>query len=323
METRIFTTAVTDPHINLAVEEYLLDAAAGQCTLFLWQNANTVVIGANQNAWKECRTRQLEDEGGKLARRITGGGAVYHDLGNLNFSFILPAECYDLHRQLEVILRAVKALGADGEFSGRNDLTAGGRKFSGNAFCHRKHASLHHGTLLVNVDMDKLTQYLNVSQVKIQSKGIDSVRSRVVNLSELAPITIDSMRGALIKSFNAEYGDAPVKSADDLQLLPEVQKLIDKQRSWQWRYGNTLDFDAVLENRFSWGCVELCLALKNGIVTQAAVYSDAMDEEYIASLSPCLTGVAFDTKAMAQALSGVSQEPQHAELLLWLDSVKL
>ena len=169
---RILTTHCTDPHKNLALEEVLLTTLPeDQAVLYLWQNRHTVVIGAGQNACAECRVGLLESEGGTLARRSSGGGAVYHDMGNLNFSFLVPRADYDVARQLKVILEAVRALGVEAEPSGRNDLTAGGRKFSGNAFRILKDGALHHGTLLVNVDMGLIGRYLNVSKDKLRAKG--------------------------------------------------------------------------------------------------------------------------------------------------------
>lgn len=190
-----------NPWHNLAVEELLFETLdRDEIVFYLWQNQNTVVIGRHQNAWQECRVKLLEDEGGRLARRSTGGGAVFHDLGNLNFTFVVSREHYDVHRQLEVIRRAVATFGIDTAFTGRNDLvvTSNGAKFSGNAFKFSGNVGLHHGTVLVDADMTKLGRYLVPGSEKLKAKGIESVRSRVCNLAELNPsVTITALIDAM------------------------------------------------------------------------------------------------------------------------------
>ena len=158
------TTDCTDPYRNLAAEKLLTrDVREGECILFLWQNRRTVVIGRNQNAWEECRVRQLEEDGGHLARRLSGGGAVYHDLGNLNFTFAVRKNDYDPEKQSDVIRRAAEKLGIAAERTGRNDLEAGGRKFSGSAYYETRGRCFHHGTVMMDVDTDALAAYLTVS----------------------------------------------------------------------------------------------------------------------------------------------------------------
>ena len=177
-----------DPHRNLATEAYLTETVPEDtCILYLWQNRHTVVIGRSQTAWRECRTTLLEQEGGVLARRLSGGGAVYHDMGNLNFTFSLPTAEYDLRRQQEVLVAACRRLGIPAECSGRNDILTGGRKFSGSSFYHHGGRSFHNGTLLIDVDMEKLGRYLAPSQGKLERKGVASVRSRVVTLTQVQP----------------------------------------------------------------------------------------------------------------------------------------
>ena len=197
-----------NPYKNLAVEEYLFfHCQKEECILYLWQNQHTVVIGRNQNAWAECLTEKLENEGGYLARRLSGGGAVYHDLGNLNFTFLVNKENYNVDRQLEVIQKAVAKFGVCTEKSGRNDILINGRKFSGNAFYKEGSRCYHHGTIMLDVKLDEMSKYLTVSKEKLQSKGVNSVKSRVVNIKELVPdITVDRMKEALREAFEEVYG---------------------------------------------------------------------------------------------------------------------
>lgn len=312
-ETRIVRSTSFNPWWNLAIEEYLLDRVEkDQAILYLWQNQNTVVIGKNQNAWKECRTDLLEGEGGKLARRLSGGGAVFHDTGNLNFTFLVNRENYDLKRQVSVILEAAKSVGIEAEMSGRNDLTVEGRKFSGNAFCFRKSNAYHHGTVLVCADFSKLAGYLKVSEEKIRTKGIQSVQSRVVNLCEYKPsLTIEEMANALAGSFRRIYGGNPPVEVGTDRMDPTVLKELErKYSSWEWRYGEAPDFDIDLDTRFEWGGVEIGLRLENGRVVSASVFSDAMDEAYISRLPKVLEGCVFKSADMAARIKAMEQTPE-------------
>ena len=206
-----------DPYENLALEEALLSRVGeGELILYLWQNESTVVIGRNQNPWKECRTALLAEEGGHLARRLSGGGAVFHDRGNLNFTFLMNEADYDLPRQLTVLERACRSLGIPAQRSGRNDLLAEGRKFSGNAFYKHNGKAYHHGTLMLDVDLERVSRYLSPSKAKLAAKGVDSVRSRVVNLREFVPdLTIDRLADALVDALMDVYAVAPAISRPD------------------------------------------------------------------------------------------------------------
>lgn len=291
-----------DPHENLAIEQVLLESTkAGCCTLYLWQNRNTVVIGRNQNAWKECRTALLEAEGGTLARRLSGGGAVYHDLGNLNFTFLLPSGDYDLDRQLAVIQAACALCGVETERSGRNDLLADGRKFSGNAFYHHAGQSYHHGTLLVNVDRERMGRYLCPSEAKLNAKGVDSVRSRVVNLCELQPkLTVEQLKIALLEAFGTVYG-LPIEPVESNAIpMDRVRELTLRNRSWEWNYGQRLPFDFACERRFPWGEIRIELQVENGIVRHAGVYTDAMDDLLAPTLKDALTDCRFNASALCE-----------------------
>ena len=300
---RIYTGTSFDPHYNLAMEQVLLEGVQpGEMILYLWQNQNTVVIGRNQNAWKECRTTMLAEEGGRLARRLSGGGAVFHDLGNLNFTFLVPTEDYDLDRQLSVIGEAVKSFGIRAEKSGRNDVLAEGRKFSGNAFYQHRGQSYHHGTLLVDVDMDKLGRYLNPSKAKLASKGVDSTRSRVVNLKELAPeMTVESLRQDMENACGAVYGRRPERIAPDGPDAEKVRAYYEINRSFDWLYGRKMAFSFACEERFAWGGLELELLVDEGRVQDCAVYTDAMDHSLAAVLKKTFTGCVFSTEALCAA----------------------
>lgn len=310
-KTSILIGPNLNPYANLAVEEYLLENIdSGEYILFLWQNKNTVVIGKNQNAWKECKTDELSANEGYLARRISGGGAVFHDLGNLNFSFICSKEDYSLENNLRIILDSVKKLDIDAEFSGRNDITSKGRKFSGNAFCYRKNGVLHHGTLLINVNMENLTKYLQVSVDKIKSKGIDSVRSRVVNLKDINNnITIESVKHTLLQTFKEHTKlEYEVLDSNALYGNSTVLKLKERNQTWEWLYGNAPKFDVSFSNRFEWGGLDLLLSLRDGVVQNCTVYSDAMDESFIESIPGILKGCKFDSDDIKTRISKLGTE---------------
>ncbi|MDR1620428.1 MAG: lipoate--protein ligase [Clostridiales bacterium] len=319
MQNSIFFSRQTDPYYNLALEEMFFDAHAGGVLLYIWQNQNTVVIGKHQNAWKECHIALLEDEGGKLARRSSGGGAVFHDTGNLNFTFITRREEYDIEKQISVIQRAANMLGVKTAYTGRNDLIeqGGGAKFSGNAFRLGDRTALHHGTILVAVDMDKLGRYLVPSQEKLAAKGIASVRSRVVNLSDInGAITIRNTQDALVDAFIAIYGPAKLLGANAADT-GKLQPLVEKYASWEWCKGRTPAFDITLQTRFDWGNLELRLSLREGHIRDAQVYSDAMDERIIERIRLALPGLAFRAGTLAAALYGLGHP--HADMAAaWL-----
>lgn len=291
-----------DPYENLAIEEHLLDTVEeGCCILYLWRNQNTVVIGRNQNVWKECRTSLLEGEGGHLARRLSGGGAVFHDLGNLNFTFLVREEDYDLDRQLEVIRKACLALGLKAERSGRNDVLVDGRKFSGNAFYHSKERAYHHGTLLIRVDGEKLARYLSPSKAKLQAKGVDSVRARVVNLSELVPdLTCEKMEEHMIAAFEQVYGMKAQRIAAQELDWQRIRALQERNASRDWLYGPRLPLSFECEERFGWGGIQLQLQVESGTVIRAKVYSDAMEWDLAPALERALLGSPFSQKELCR-----------------------
>ena len=317
MKLLLLETSSTDPYRNLALEEHLLSCVReAEALLYLWQNDHTVVIGHNQNALREVNLSRLRADGGHLARRLSGGGAVYHDLGNLNFTFVLPRQAYDLTRQTRVILEAARLLGAPAEASGRNDILAGGRKFSGNAYYRRGQTWYHHGTLLVDSDLDALGRYLNVSPEKLAARGVASVRSRVCNLRECAPgATVEAARRAMTAAFSTVCGEK-VELFDHERL--QNDKIVETERrisSESYLIGENFPFSLSLERRFAWGGLELALNVHAGHVAQCRAYSDAMEESEIASLPGRLTGCAVDGAAFAKALAGWGGEDMRRDVL--------
>ena len=300
----IYNAQCTNPHENLAAEKVLMDALGpGEAMLYLWQNLNTVVIGKNQNAWLECRTSLLEEEGGKLARRLSGGGAVYHDLGNLNFTFLMCKEDYDLDKQVTVIQRACELEGIRAEKSGRNDLLADGRKFSGNAFYQDKVHAYHHGTLMVDVDKEKLGRYLSPPKAKLEAKGVASVRSRVVNLKEFSPtLTIQGMRANMSRAFEDVYGMKAEPFVVTKEMQAQIAELKELYGSWDYLYGTPLAFTFSCEEKFDWGYVGLQLDAKSGIIQNVGINTDAMDWTLPETIVKALKSCRFDTEAMVYAL---------------------
>ena len=296
---RVYESEGLDPYRNLAIEQHLLETVEGGCCLlYLWQNERTVVIGKNQNAWAECRTTLLSDEGGHLARRLSGGGAVYHDRNNLNFTFLMREEDYDLSRQLSVIQMACAHLGIETEISGRNDLLASGRKFSGNAFYHHEGRAYHHGTLLVDTDAEAMSRYLSPSKAKMQAKGVESVRARVVNLSELNPaITVDLLKAAMKQAFSEIYGLS--LSAPPVVDEARVKGLSAHYASDAWLFGQKLPFTFRCESRFPWGGLELQICADRGGITDAKVYTDDMDPKTAPKLQNALFGCPFSLAALS------------------------
>ena len=300
---KVYISESYNPMFNLALEEWLMKSSApNEVILFLWQNANTIVIGRNQNPYKECNVKKLKEDCVQLVRRLSGGGSVYHDLGNLNFTFIAADENHNVDRNMSIILKGVSKFGIEGYFNGRNDLMVQERKFSGNAFINDSGMNCHHGTLLVDVDLEKLSKYLTVSPLKLQSKGIDSVASRVVNLSELSPkITSESLKDALISSFNALYN-----TKAQIILLKEeaidVSPYLEKYKSWEWNYSESPDFSIVLEEKFFWGIIEVCIDFSDGIIKNCKFYTDALLLEDFQTLEKTLQNEQYKMENILKAI---------------------
>ncbi len=241
----IVQSKITDVYRNLAVEEWLLDHAPRTSVLFLYGNDPCVVIGKNQNPWRECRLSLMEAEGVPLARRISGGGAVYHDPGNLNVSVMVPRTEYVEQKQYDLIFNALKTVGITGSIFGKNSLGVADRKFSGQAFCHRRGRTMHHGTILVNADLARLGRYLGPELEGIETRAVASVPARVTNLASFAPgLTVETLSGALIEQFRRMYGSHGVVEYGSDEIVPEEElfPMIGKYSSRDWTLRHTPKF---------------------------------------------------------------------------------
>ena len=285
----------TDPSYNLAMEQYVFDCLPRDRMYFmLWQNDNAIIVGKYQNTISEINEEAVRERGIRVVRRLSGGGAVYHDMGNLNFTFCVRTQDYDLRRQQRVIVEACRLLGIPAEISGRNDVLTDGRKFSGNSFYSHDGCSFHNGTLLLNVDMANLGKYLNPSKAKLESKGVPSVRSRVVNLCEQKPeLSVEMMEKAMIAAFETVYGcrAEPLCSADFDQR--RLHELWEGFSSWDWNYGKMRPFSFSCSAKFDWGEITLEFAVRDGLCEDVSVYTDAMETEFVAPLREGLCACRF------------------------------
>lgn len=312
-----------NPYTNLATEKYLLDSVGNdEIILYLWQNQNTVVIGKNQNALTECKCALLEEDGGHLARRLSGGGSVFHDLGNLNFTFLCRTENYDLSKQMQVIKEACVLGGISAEISGRNDILADGRKFSGNAFYNSRGKSYHHGTILVNADKQKLGKYLTPPKAKLQSKGVKSVKSRVINLSEINPtLTIEMLKDYMLSAFGKVYGLSP--SPFVIDDTAGISNLAEEYASWEYLYAPSLPFTFSCEGNFPWGNIELQLDVKEGKIQSAGVYTDALDHTLPDLLKDALKDCIFRMEEIEKSIIAKLPEPISTDIFSLLKSQEL
>ena len=306
---------------NLATEAVLTGCAApGEIILFLWQNEKTVVIGKNQNAWKECRLSPLLRDGGTLVRRLSGGGAVFHDLGNLNISFCVSRPEEDTPRQTRVILNALRSLGVQASCTGRNDLEFDGRKFSGHAFYRQGAACCHHATLMLQVDQAALEKYLCVSPLKLRSRGVDSVRARVVNLADRFPaLTVPALRGALAQAFGEEYALSPAPFPWEERLTDALrarrQEMQTRFASWEWTFGRRIPFDLAKQARFPWGGAEMQLCVTGGRIRDCKCYTDALDPLWTEGMERALQGVRFAPQEIRAVFSSLpaGEDPRMRE----------
>lgn len=291
MRCLLFCADGFNPYYNQAVEVTLLDLTNDETEiLYLWRNDKVAFIGKNQNAFTECKVPEIELDGGYIARRISGGGAVYHDKGNLNFTFLSSNKNFSIRKNFSIMIAAMKRLGFDAELSGRNDVTIDGRKFSGNAF-YRGKSCFHHGTVLISANYEKMAAYLNVPKVKLEAKGVKSVVSRVLNLSEVdASISAEKVASSLIDAFEAHYGVKAERIGDGDLDWDKLKSNILFFEDRKWRLGDNITYDAQCVRRFEWGTADIRLEIDGSTITKAKIYSDSLDCDGVALKEQLLVG---------------------------------
>lgn len=324
MRPRLLISKSTNPLFNLAVEDAIFRTMdPQQKVLFLWRNNNTVVIGRGQNPWKECNTKKMADDGITLARRSSGGGAVFHDLGNTNFTFMAGKPEYDKSISTNLILKALKNLGIEAEASGRNDLVVKVgdeiRKISGSAYRETQDRGFHHGTLLIDVDFTKLGNYLNPDPKKLQAKGITSVKSRVANLIEFdSTLNHERICTEIQKVFFDAFGEMNAIewiSEENPPQIPGFDEIYEKQQSWEWNFGQAMQFTHEFDERFPWGGVEVHLdVIRGGIIETAQIYTDSLIVEPFEQLANRLKNCRYKEDTIAPLLKNIGLEFPDFEL---------
>lgn len=276
----IFNSNSYNPYKNLAIEDFLVNFANENqhFILYFWQNENTVVIGRNQDAFSEVNLDYMIKNKIKLARRKTGGGAVFHDKNNLNFSFIIPKNRFNKLKSSNIIKKALFNLGIDSEISGRNDILVNNKKISGNAYLNKENVTLHHGTILLNTNFELLENVLNINTVKLKSHGVKSVKNRVLNLNELYPnITIKDLKQEIKKEFENTYLNKCQLFKDDLQIEKDFYS------SDEWIYGDKKFINLKkYSHKFDWGICEIKI-LNSKEKKYVKIYSDALEYDFISN----------------------------------------
>ncbi|BAD39546.1 lipoate--protein ligase [Symbiobacterium thermophilum] len=292
-------TGSTDPYFNLAFEEYVFEKLDPTKSYFiLWQNENTVVVGRHQNTYEEINQRYVEEHGIRVVRRLSGGGAVYHDNGNLNYTFIVDKDAapdFNFAVFTVPVIKTLERLGVKAEFTGRNDLTIDGRKFCGNAQYVRRGRIMHHGCIMLDSNLEVVVNALKVREAKFQSKGVKSVRSRVTTINAHAPrpIAMEEFK-SLLKGYILEAEGLETMALTPEQL-DEVRRLRDeKYATWEWNYGASPAYDVRLEERFDFGLVTVYLQADRGRIQAVKIYGDFFGSGELAELEAALVGLPLD-----------------------------
>ncbi|KOS71640.1 lipoate--protein ligase [Lysinibacillus contaminans] len=303
---------INDPRINLAIEEYLLKTmdVEKEPVLLFYINQPSIIIGKNQNTIEEINTDYVEDNGIIVVRRLSGGGAVYHDLGNLNFSFITKDDgnsFMNYKKFTQPVVDALAKLGVNAELSGRNDILAEGRKVSGNAQFATRGRMFTHGTLMFNTEIDAVVSALKVKKDKIESKGIKSVRSRVANISEFLndEMTIEQFRLAILNSVfggeeNIRYYELTEEDWSNIYKISE-----ERYQTWEWNYGKSPRFNIQKTHRFPSGGIDIRLEVNHGVIEEAHIFGDFFGVGDVADLEARLIGTNYDRTSIAEALKGI------------------
>lgn len=306
---------ITDPRMNLAIEEYAvktMDVDKDSYLLF-YVNEPSIIIGKNQNTIEEINTSFVEDNGIHVVRRISGGGAVYHDHGNLNFSFITKDDgdsFRNFAKFTEPVIEALAQLGVKAELLGRNDILVDGKKISGNAQFATKGRMFSHGTLMFDTEIDTVVKALRVKKDKIESKGIKSIRSRVANISDYLeePMTIDAFKREILKSVfggeeNIQYVEWTEDDWDNIRQLSE-----EKYQQWEWNYGRSPKFNIQHSERFPVGGIDVRLQVNKGRMEDVHIYGDFFGVGEVEQIEEALTGELYNRESIAAALESIDVE---------------
>jgi lipoate---protein ligase len=311
----------TNPYFNIAAEEYFLKESK-EDIFMLWRNEPAIIVGKHQNTLSEINVDYVKENNICVVRRLTGGGAVFHDLGNLNFTFIQSDQDHkfnDFRKYTQPILDILLKLGINARFEGRNDLTIEGKKFSGNAETVWRNRVLHHGTLLFSAFMTDLSQALRVDPAKFQDKAVKSVRSRVTNISEHLRQPMDVMQfSELIQDHITEmYPDARFYELtdEDHRLINEMVRT--KYSTWDWNFGNSpsYNFRKIVRTEHS-GTLEFCMEVKNGIILSAGIYGDYFSHSDPKEIEQALVNIPHQEEAIRKAVSGFEISEYFGKLTL-------
>ncbi|AST98159.1 lipoate--protein ligase [Shouchella clausii] len=306
----IDNAGITDPRINLAIEEWALKNLDPEETYLLFYiNEPSIIIGKNQNTFEEINLDYVNDNNLHVVRRLSGGGAVYHDLGNLNFSFITKDDGDSFHnfkKFTEPVVQALQKLGVNAQLSGRNDLQVGERKISGNAQFTTKGRMFSHGTLMLNSEIENVVSALKVKDDKIKSKGIKSIRSRVANIAEFLsePLTMEEFKTMLLRYiFNTESGAVPEHTLTETEWEQIHALSKERYQNWDWNYGKSPAFDIQRSKRFPIGSIDLRLNVKKGVIVECKIYGDFFGVADVAELEDKLVGKRYDADELRDALN--------------------